>query len=141
MGEYKTGRIFIGRFDYGADVLDSVNEFCGKNDVRCGFVNLIGAVTSARIGYFDIHEQKYIFLEENDIQKPHEIASCSGNISIKDEKPFAHLHIVFSERDGKCFGGHLMQGTKIYACEFFIQELIGEELIRKPDQKTGLQLW
>lgn len=140
-GEYKQGRTFVGRFDHGADVLESVNDFCNEKQIKTAYVNLIGAVTSIRIGYFDTIEQRYVYLEENDIQKPFEIAGCTGNVSIKDGAPFAHLHIVFSSRDGNCIGGHLMNGTKIYACEFYIQELIGENLVRSLDETTKLQLW
>lgn len=139
--EYTQGRIFVGKFDYGADLLDSVNEFCNEKQIKNAYISLIGAVTSIRIGYFDVKEQKYVYLENASLDKPFEIASCTGNVSIKDNLSFAHLHVVFSNREGNCTAGHLMPGTKIYACEFFIKELIGENLVRGLDATTKLQLW
>jgi len=70
-----------------------------------------------------------------------EIASCTGNISIKDGETFVHLHIVLAGRDGKAFGGHLMPGTRVFAAEYFIMDLAGKKLHRVKDPYTGLPLW
>ncbi len=139
--EYKIGRTFMGRLPYQCDLLDSITEIVIQKNVKAGYITLIGAVTTTRIGYFDIVEKKYNYYENASQDKPFEIASCSGNISLKDGTPFAHLHIVFSDKNGDCHGGHLMSGTKIYACEYVIQELLGEDLNRSLDEVTGLQLW
>jgi predicted DNA-binding protein with PD1-like motif len=34
-----------------------------------------------------------------------------------------------------------MQGTKIWACEVFIEEYDGDQLQRRHDEQTGLYLW
>ncbi|MGR3219923.1 MAG: PPC domain-containing DNA-binding protein, partial [Candidatus Anammoxibacter sp.] len=70
-----------------------------------------------------------------------EITSCLGNISIKDNEIFAHAHITLSDHEGKAFGGHLTNGTEIFAAEFYIEELAGQDLVRKDDSQTGLSLW
>jgi predicted DNA-binding protein with PD1-like motif len=44
--------------------------------------------------------------------------------------------------DGNVFGGHLMNGTEIFAAEFYIEELFGQDLVREEnDPQTGLPLW
>ena len=139
--EFETGRTFAGSLDYDSDLLESINTICLENNIRSGFINIIGAVSTLKLGYFKQDKKEYVYLDDVRYQNPLEIASCSGNISIKEEKPFAHLHIIGSDRDGNCFGGHLMPGTKIYAAEFFIQETLGEELVRALDPTTKLPLW
>ncbi len=137
--EPKPGRTFIGRFEAGQDLLAELNGFCKQNNIRLGVFNLIGAVRNAKLGYYDQEKKQYTGCVE--LNKKLEIAACMGNISIKDGEIMVHAHITLADMDGNAFGGHLMPGTEIFAAEFFIQELIGAELVRGKDGKTGLPLW
>lgn len=137
--EVSLGRNFIGRFEFQEDLLEALTQFCRTLGIRLGTFSVIGAVTCAKLGYYDQKEKKYSGCVELD--KKLEISSCSGNISIKDGEIFVHAHITLADFEGKAYGGHLMPGTKIFAAEFFIQELSGAELVRQPEAKTGLPLW
>ncbi len=137
--EPSLGRVFIGRFDLGDDLLGSLKKFCKDNEIRQGYFNLIGAVHNAKLGYYDQEQKKYTGCVE--LNQKLEICSCCGNISIKDDEIFVHAHITLASHDGIAFGGHLMPGTIVFAAEFTIQELIGQDLIRGKDEKTGLPLW
>ena len=71
-----------------------------------------------------------------------EILSLIGNISLKDDKPFVHAHITLADQEGRAWGGHLAEGTKVFAGEFVIQEYLTEKpLVRHLDEETGLFLW
>jgi len=137
--EPEYGRAFIGRFESGKDLLEELNAFCKKENIRLGVFNLIGAVRNAKLGYYDQEKKQYTGCVE--LNKKLEIASCTGNISIKDGEIFVHAHITLADMEGKAFGGHLMPGTEIFAAEFFVQELIGQVLVRAKDEITGLPLW
>lgn len=137
--EPEYGRAFIGRFESGKDLLEELNAFCKKENIRLGVFNLIGAVRNAKLGYYDQEKKQYTGCVE--LNKKLEIASCTGNISIKDGEIFVHAHITLADMEGKAFGGHLMPGTEIFAAEFFVQELIGQDLVRAKDEITGLPLW
>lgn len=139
--EFKTGRVFVGGLDYESDLLQSINQICIEKNIRAGFISIIGAIFNLKVGYFRQDTKEYVYLDNITPNEPLEIASCSGNISIKDDKPFAHLHIIGTDREGNSFGGHLMPGTKIYAAEFHIQEIIGDDLLRELEPKTQLPLW
>jgi len=137
--EVKSGRNFIGRFLYQADLLQSLTDLCLKEGISLGVFNLVGAVTCAKMGYYD--QENKIYINCLDLKKKLEITGCMGNISLKDKKPFVHAHITLADHEGKCYGGHLMPGTKIFAAEYFVRELTGAEFERKPDPDTGLSLW
>ena len=138
--EVKEGRSFIGRFGFGEDLLSALTAFCKKHRIRMGVFRVIGAVKNATFGYYKQDIKKYADCIRLD--KKMEIISCNGNISIKDHEAFVHAHISVSDHDGKVFGGHLMNGTEIFAAEFYIEELFGQDLVRgKGDQETGLPLW
>ncbi|MCX5781691.1 MAG: DNA-binding protein [Elusimicrobia bacterium] len=133
------GRLFIGRFEYKDDLLASLNKFCRKNNIFAGIFSLIGAVQNAKLGYYDQKRKRYKNCVS--LNKKLEIVSCSGNISLKEKKPFVHAHIALADLRGKTFGGHLMEGTKVFAAEFFIQELTNIKLKRSKDSITGLPLF
>lgn len=137
--QVKCGRQIIGRFESGDDLLAALTKLCQEKKVKLGTFSIIGAVTGAKLGYYNQDEKKYTGCVE--LNKKLEITSCIGNISIKDGEIFPHAHITLADWEGKAYGGHLMPGTIVFAAEFFIQELKGKDLIRQRDPKTGLPLW
>jgi len=138
MTNYKIKRTIIGQLPSGTDLLEGLTQFVQKENIRCGRIHGIGATTHAIIAYYDQNTKKYNSMEFKDGM---EILNLIGNVSIRDGKPFIHVHILLSDPQGKVFGGHLMPGTKLWACEVFVDEFEGEELVRGQDEKTGLFLW
>ena len=72
---------------------------------------------------------------------PMEVITCVGNVSLKDQAPVIHAHIVLGDERGKIIGGHLFSETVLYAGEMDLQELVGKPLERLYDRTTGLFLW
>lgn len=128
----------IGRLPHGGDLLEEITKICIEEGVRLGTVSAIGAVQRARLGYYLQREREYQFFTLNE---PLEIASLSGNVSLKDKEPFVHAHALLSDGNGRTFGGHLAPGTVIFACEVVIASCEGTELEREADDATGLPLW
>jgi uncharacterized protein len=133
----KRGRIIFARLDHGEDIISQFTILAEDNGIEIGALSAIGALSRAGLAYYDqkSHEYGEIALEE-----PVELASCFGNISLKDGRPFVHAHTVLSDRMGRTWGGHLVRGT-IFAAELYLQELSGLHLKRVPDSITGLNLW
>ena len=138
--QFEQGRTFVAKLNYNADLLESLNQICVDENIKAGSINLIGAVSSLKLGFFDQETKEYI-MTTYAYEEPMEIVSCIGNISEKDGKPICHVHITAADRKGKCIGGHLVQGTAVYAGEAIIQELLGEDLVRELDEQTLLTLW
>lgn len=97
----------------------------------------IGALKYAKLGFYDQKKHEYL---ETLLSTPQEIASCVGNISIKDCEPFVHAHAVLADQNCNTKAGHLHEG-KVFAAEVQLTELLGEKLVRKNDAVTGLSLW
>jgi predicted DNA-binding protein with PD1-like motif len=51
-----------------------------------------------------------------------------------------HAHLVLSDEKGKAFGGHLLEGTELFACELMMNEYKNLRIERKYDKLTGLNL-
>ena len=138
VNSYKIKNLFMGKLPHGGDLLAELEKICSDKKIKTGILTAIGAVKNATVGFYNQSEKKYL---KHQFDKPLEILSLNGNISIKDDKTMVHAHIVLSDSEGNSFGGHLMPGTTIFACEFWIFEIEGELLIRGFDEVTGLPLW
>jgi predicted DNA-binding protein with PD1-like motif len=133
------GRRIMGRLAKGDDLLAALEKLAREHHITLGEVTAIGAVSQARIGYYNQEERTYYFL---DFDRHLEILALVGNISLKDGQPMVHAHVTLGDSEGRAFGGHLATGTLVFACEFAIQEHVSEiTLARQMDEPTGLLLW
>ena len=134
----KVEEMMLVRLDKNKDLLQSITDFCIEKSIKSGSVECIGAVQNACLSYYDQDRLEYIPIR---VDKKLEIASLSGNISIKDNLPFVHVHAVFSDEYGYTFGGHLAFGTKVFAAELLINKFSSEYFERELDSSTELYLW
>jgi len=135
--EYRLGRSFLGRLPAEGEIIATLAEFCREEGVQVGWISAIGTFRRAVLGYFDQQKKEY---QRIPVNEETEIVSCQGNISLKDGRPFVHLHALISGPDGVSWAGHLFEGT-VFVGEFWLQEAEGPALERKPDPQSGLALW
>ncbi len=130
--------IIMNRIEKDEFLLEKLNEIIIKENIKLGFITGIGALQNLNFSYYIQDEKKYV---SKAINKNVEVLNLTGNISIKDNKPFAHCHITVADEKGNSFGGHLAEKSKVFAFEYTIFVFEGEEKIRKFDKVTGLSLW
>jgi len=125
------------RVPEGVELLRYLNNYAEENGIKMGVVNVIGFLKNVKLGYYDISSGKYIV---NELNGYYELASGMGNISLKDGKPFTHLHVVLGDRSARSYAGHLIEGT-VQIAEVYIQEIIGEPLLERKHTTGNLWLW
>ena len=135
--EYNASKELIIRLKHDADVVQSITEIAKNKGIKAGSFTAIGALKRARLGYYDQRNHEY---RKIGIDSPHEIASCVGNVSLKDGEPFVHAHVVLADEKGNTRAGHLLEGI-VFAAEVHLTQLEGPKLERKYDEVTGLWLW
>jgi uncharacterized protein len=135
---YSLKRTYIGKLVKGTDLLNGITGHITANKIQAGEIRGLGAVSRAVVWYYDQVKKKY---EEIVFDRHMEILSLYGNVSIRDDEPFAHCHITLSDEKGQAFGGHLAEGTIVFASEIMIHEFDGEKIVREFDEETGLYLW
>ncbi|EDY36429.1 conserved domain protein [Aciduliprofundum boonei T469] len=133
--EYEKGRTFLFRVPEDEELVSYVNKFCDKNGIKMATLSAIGSLKKAKLGYFDISKGKY---EEIAVEDVHELLLATGNVSIKEGKPFSHIHAILGYKDGSVKGGHLLKAT-VFVAELYIEELKGDVLERVPH--GNLHLW
>ncbi len=136
--EAKAGRAFVGRLATGSDLVAEIERFCLERDVTAAQVTVIGAARKARYAYYEQADKRYLELGSD---SHHEIVGFTGNVSLRDDKPFLHAHATFADASGATVGGHLVRGCEVFAAEVMIREITGVDLVRMPDEATGLALW
>ena len=136
--EVKSKGLYMGKLPHGSDLLDELTAVCSQNQVRLGRIEALGAVRQARLGYYDQDTREYEFFI---LDQGLEITNLVGNVSLKDGQPMVHAHVTLADNAGRAFGGHLAQGTKVFACEFVLEVFNGPAMERGYDEVTGLPLW
>jgi uncharacterized protein len=135
--EFNGNKELMVRLKHGAELVRSLTELARSKGIAAGSLTAIGALKSARLGYYDQKGHKY---RETRIDSDCELASCTGNISLKDGVPFAHIHVVLADEAGNIKAGHLLEGI-VFAAEVHLSQLEGPKLGREYDEVTGLSLW
>jgi predicted DNA-binding protein with PD1-like motif len=121
----------------GEDVLETIEAVASEYGVKSGHITLIGAISGAKLGYFHLEANEYRdFTVDEDV----EVVSCMGNISTLNGKPMVHAHMIVSDEEGRCFGGHLMKGCTVSVTIELVLTETTADLTRARDERTGLNL-
>ena len=135
--QYRGDRELVARLKRDSDLIESITQLAGEEAIYTASFTGIGALKRARLGYYDQGTHEY---REISINSPHEIASCIGNVSLKNGQPFVHAHVVLADEGGNTRAGHLLEGI-VFAAEVHLRALEGARLERAYDEATGLSLW
>jgi predicted DNA-binding protein with PD1-like motif len=135
--DFRAGRIILARLDHGEDIIAQITGLAQEELIEMGAFSVIGALSRAEIGYYDQSSHEY---QKISVDRPVELANCSGNISLRDGRPFVHAHACLADLRGRVIGGHLFGGT-VFAAELALNELLARPLTREHDGITDLYLW
>ena len=134
------------RLDPGDEVISSLEKACEENNIRSGIIIGLGAMKKAVV--ITKASPEKIRAEFEELEGPIEMSVAHGNVSVKDGKPFIHLHASISllpntEEGGKgearTLNTHLKEGVISLTGEFFILET--GEIGREFNDKIGMHTW
>jgi hypothetical protein len=134
--ETKPLREFFCSVPYDADLLLCLKDLVKKLGINTGVINFIGALRGATLYYYIQDEKRF---HKNTFEDPMEIVSGIGNIATLNDEHVIHCHVVLADKNGTCYGGHLAEGSKVFAAEVHIREL-SPQTKRSFDPVTGLNL-
>ncbi len=135
--EFNLKKTFLLRAEENTELVRFITKFAEDEEITAAEFTAIGALKRAKLGFYDQEKHGY---HEITVDSPHEIASCIGNISVKNGRPFVHAHAVLAGEDGDTKAGHLVKGI-VFAAEVHLHELEGAKLERKHEEETDLWLW
>lgn len=132
----KTQNGYMLRLIKGEELSQTLVLFCEKHQIKSAFFQAIGATTDVELGYYHLETKTYIWKK---LTQEMELVSLTGNIAQVDEKPFAHMHGVFSDENFSTVGGHIKQMIVGATCEVYLTDF-GTEITRVMDEEIGLKL-
>jgi predicted DNA-binding protein with PD1-like motif len=129
-------RTFAVIFDSGDEVMQGLSEFAVAHAVSAASFTAIGGFSRATLGYYDFDAETYLDIP---IDEQVEVLSLVGDVSLDQDKPRVHAHVVVGDRDGRARGGHLLKA--------FVRPTLEVVLVESPaflrrahDEAPGLPL-
>jgi uncharacterized protein len=121
----------------GDEVMRCLQEFAVKEGIGGAQITAIGALSSARLAFFDWETKRY---QPIPVEEQVEVASLVGDIAIgPDRQPSVHVHAVLGRRDGTALAGHLQEGRVRPTLEIIVTESPAH-LCKVKDAESGLAL-
>lgn len=124
-------------FAKGDEVLSGLTEFAVREKLTAGYFTAIGALQSARFGWFDRVRKAYRHIP---IKEQVELISLIGNVSLVNGTPQIHAHGAVGFPDGQMRGGHLLEAVAWPTLELFFTTW-STTLIKEHDDETDLSLF
>lgn len=123
--------------DAGEEVMGSLRAFAGQERLTAAQITAIGALSDARLQYFDWESKEYLPIP---VREQVEVASLVGDVALSpDGKPAIHAHIVLGRRDGSAVAGHLAEAHVRPTLEIILTESPAH-LHKRHDPRSGLAL-
>jgi uncharacterized protein len=120
----------------GEKVPEAMVELAAKGKVSTALLTAIGGVNALCIAYFNHETKKY---ENHDYREDLEVTSLVGNVTLKEGKPFVHVHGTFGRKDLSVIGGHVVSATVHPLLELVVAPTTNKAL-RRFDESVGLNV-
>jgi len=127
---------YIIRLERGEKIIETIKDFCRKNNVRLGYFSGIGALGEVELAHYIVENKKYT---SKVFKQPLEITNLIGNVTTMDNEVYLHCHITLSDESMKAISGHLVEGKIAATCEI-IMVTLDSKINRKHDDFIGLNL-
>lgn len=134
----KVGRVIVLKLEEGDMVLESIKDLCDKEHIQNAvIISGTGTLSQARVHRIsDLNCPPAQMVDVID-DTPIELASLDGFVADSN----LHIHCVLGA-PGKVWAGHLMEECRIeFFGEIVIQELLGINLERHPNERGALHLY
>jgi predicted DNA-binding protein with PD1-like motif len=130
-------RTYAVIFAKGDEIMSGLTEFAVREKLVAGHFTAIGALESARFGWFDRAESAY-----RDIPIDHqvELISLIGDMGVVNGAPQIHAHGAVGFPDGQVHGGHMLEAVVWPTLELFFTAY-RTPLIKTRDAETNLFLF
>lgn len=126
------------RIDRGENVFAEIEKVCSDQEWSAAQISAIGAVMNVEMGAYNLEQKQYVRKEFKSI---HELVNLQGNLSLKDNTPFLHLHGVIADEKLHTYGGHFFEMQCGVLVEVVIKPFSDLSLEREFVEEIGLAQW
>jgi predicted DNA-binding protein with PD1-like motif len=129
-------RTFAVILDTGDEAMRALESWATAEHVHASQFTAIGAFERATVAYFDWSTKQYRPIA---IDEQVEVLAMAGDITLEQQRPKIHAHVVLGKSDATAHGGHLLNGVVRPTLEIVVTEL-PRHLYRHHDAASGLAL-
>lgn len=130
------GDRLVVRLESGERVAETLLGLLRAEGIGYAVVSGLGAVSQVRLSYWNAESRQY---EAHDLVEQLEVVSLTGNVTVRDDEPFLHLHVALGKRDLSVLGGHFNDAVAHPTLEVWLQPE-NAPVPRVPDTASGLAL-
>lgn len=120
----------------GEEVMEQIRLFAQEQHLSASHFTAIGAFSEVMVGFFDFSKKDY---KEIPINQQVEVLVLTGDITLYENEPKIHAHVVLGKEDGSAHGGHLIKAIVHPTLEIILNESPAY-LKRKMDKNSGIPL-
>jgi predicted DNA-binding protein with PD1-like motif len=118
------------------ELIASVTALAEREGIGYASLTGLGAVESISLAYLNRETRQY---ETHVLDEQLELLGVTGNITLRDGKPFPHVHASVSDRALHVYGGHVMAATAWPNVEIWLRRE-AEGVARVLDEESGAAL-
>ncbi len=144
--EGRLGRVVVIRLAPGADLLGGMQAACERYGIHNGVViSAIGSLACVRFCDVEALPEKkcgYGYGRVLALDDTIELTGAGGVICSEAEGNInLHVHISMSDKTGKAYGGHLVEGTRVLmTADIVLGEIEGVSMLREYDGDMDVYL-
>jgi predicted DNA-binding protein with PD1-like motif len=132
-GPQKTFAVILNS---GEETMQCLKTFATEQRLHAASFTAVGAFSDTTVGFFDFAVKDY---KKIAFKEQMEVLSVTGDISLYEDKPKIHAHVVLGRADGSAHGGHLVTGIVHPTLELILTETPAY-LKREMDEDSGIPL-
>jgi predicted DNA-binding protein with PD1-like motif len=144
----RLGRLVPMRLRTNTDLVEGIKQVCQAHGIKYGAL-LVGIGSVRKLTYQVLTPKPETrlgagYTEPEVIPGPVEIVGLQG-VLFQSEKgeTLLHLHGTFSDKTGKVYGGHVVEGANpvLATLDAIIAEVTDAKMIRRMDDEVGMGLY
>ena len=142
----RMGRVVVIRLKPGTDLLGGIQAACERYQIHNGVViSAIGSLKKVRFCDVEALPEKkcgYGYGRVLALDETIELTGAGGVICSDAEQNInLHIHISMSDKNGKAYGGHLVEGTEVLmTADIVLGEIEGVDMLREYDEGLDVYL-
>lgn len=108
--EQTTGvaHVYSVRLSTGDEILSGLTELAEREHITEGYITGLGGLSTALLGWGDPANGAFKKIVAD---RKCELVSMVGDISMRDGKPYVHVHAVVAFDDGSTKAGHMLEAN------------------------------
>lgn len=136
LSDHEGLRTYVLVCETDEEAMKALTTFATDQRLRGSYFTAIGAFSRAVVAYFDWPSKQYRHVP---INEQVEVLSLIGDVTIENDKPRVHAHVVLGKANATAHGGHLIEGLVRPTLEVVMTEA-PRRLQRRFDPESGIAL-